>query len=49
MKQWRAEQAQREGVTEGCIANRLSRDKQKYYPNLRLRRVNQRVVFVQVP
>lgn len=49
MKQWRSEEASRLGVSEACIQNRLVRNKEKYYPNLRLRRVNQRVVFVQVP
>lgn len=45
LKQWVAEMAHNLGLTERAIHKRL---KQGYYPNLQLRRVNQRVVFVRV-
>jgi hypothetical protein len=44
MKQWRHEEAIREGVTDCAIANRLRRGK---YPNLKIKRVNARVVYVE--
>ena len=43
MKQWRAEEAIHSCVTDTAIAHRLKRG---WYPNLKLRRVNKRVVFV---
>lgn len=46
MKQWLAEEAQRTGMTITAIHNRLTRKPKKYYPNLKLRRVNKRVVYV---
>lgn len=45
MKQWRMEQAEREGCCENNIALRLARGK---YPDLKIRRVNKRVVFVKI-
>jgi hypothetical protein len=44
-KQWRAEQAAREHVHENSIWYRLKAGK---YPQLKLRKVNKRVVFVEV-
>lgn len=44
MKQWRLEEAARLGVSEGCIMSRLYRLKQ--YPDLKIERINKRVVFV---
>ena len=44
-KQWRYEQAEIKGVTEVAIFKQVCRG---LYPGLRLRRVNQRVAFVQV-
>lgn len=46
IKQWRAEEALRRGVTDSMISKRLKDGK---YPDLKVRRVNSRVVFVQVP
>lgn len=43
LKQWCAEEAIREGVSEAAISNRLYRGG---YPHLKLRRVNKRIVFV---
>ena len=45
MKQWRMEEAERCGVTDTAIAQRLGTG---WYPKLKIRRVNQRVVFVTV-
>lgn len=44
MKQWRFEEAVRQGVSEGAIASRYYH--LHLYPRLRIRRVNKRVVFV---
>jgi hypothetical protein len=44
MKQWRMEQAEREGCCENNICRKLSKGA---YPNLKIRRVNKRVVFVE--
>ncbi len=44
LKQWIAEQAQRQNLTARAVQARFNRGK---YPHLKLRRVNQRVVFVQ--
>jgi hypothetical protein len=43
MKRWWIEEGKREGVSEHAIAQRIHKGK---YPNLRVRRVNSRVVFV---
>ena len=43
MKQWRAHEARKHGVSESAIAMRLSRGG---YPDLQTRRLNQRIVFV---
>lgn len=48
MKQWLAEEAKRHDVSPAAIWRRLKVHPKKYYPNLKLRRVNKRVVFVQV-
>jgi len=45
MKQWRMEQAVREGCSESHVSMRLAAGA---YPNLKIRRVNARVVFVKV-
>ena len=45
MKQWRFDQAKREGRSENNIAQRLGKG---LYPNLKVRRVNKRVVFVKI-
>jgi hypothetical protein len=45
MKNWISEQRSDTGLTKSAIVMRLKRGK---YPNLTLRRVNQRVVFVRV-
>jgi len=46
MKVWLHREADKHGVNTNTIWYRLKRQPQKYYPNLQLRRVNQRVVFV---
>jgi hypothetical protein len=43
MKRWLIEESARENVSPSAIAQRLSRG---HYPDLRLRRVNQRVIYV---
>jgi hypothetical protein len=48
MKEWLSQQAEATGMTPSAVYMRLTRDKPKYYPNLQLRRVNQRVVFVRI-
>jgi len=48
MKEWLSREAEKHSVNENTIWYRLKRQPQKYYPTLKLRRVNQRVVFVQV-
>jgi hypothetical protein len=45
MKRWRMEQAEREGCCENNICAKLSKGA---YPNLKIRRVNKRVVFVKL-
>ena len=45
MKQWRLAEAARWGVGEHAIAMRLKRGQ---YPLLKVRRVNKRIVFVEV-
>jgi len=45
MKRWRMEEARKEGVCDIAIAMRLTRGK---YPDLKIRRHNKRVVFVEV-
>lgn len=45
MKEWLYREAKRDGVTEDAIVQRLTRG---CYPELKFRRVNQRVVFVKV-
>jgi hypothetical protein len=47
MKRWRMEEAERAGITPNGVAARLYRHKK--YTDLKVRRVNQRVVFVKVP
>ena len=42
-KEWRIDEAERLGVTPSCIAGRIARGE---YDNLKIRRVNKRVVFV---
>ncbi len=46
LKQWRYEEAVRLGVSPWVVWYRLRRRPLKYYPAIKLRRVNQRVVFV---
>jgi len=46
MREWRQAEAKKEGVSETAIANRLARG---HYPELIVRHVNKRVVFVTVP
>ena len=48
MKEWLSQEAKRTGMKPQTIYMRLSRKREFYYPTLKLRRVNQRVVFVQV-
>lgn len=43
MKEWRMAEAARLGISESGVINRLSRG---FYPTLRVRRVNARVIFV---
>lgn len=43
LKQWRAEEAERCGIGQNAVDRRMAAGK---YPNLKLRRVNKRVVFV---
>jgi hypothetical protein len=45
MKVWRAEEARRLGIGEIAVAMRITRGK---YLGLKVRRVNARVVFVQI-
>lgn len=45
LKQWLTEQAMRDNVTEPTVARRF---KHGHYPEITLRRVNARVMFVQV-
>jgi hypothetical protein len=45
MKQWRMEQAVREQSSPTMVAKRLAIG---LYPNLKIRRVNKRVVFVKI-
>jgi len=48
MKEWLSQEANRTGMKPQTIYMRLNRKPEFYYPTLKLRRVNQRVVFVQV-
>ena len=45
MKQWRMEQAKREGHCESMVSKKLAKG---LYPNLKLRKVNRRVIFVKI-
>jgi hypothetical protein len=47
-KQWRAEEALRLGISTGAVWYRLLKGRRHFYPGITLRRVNQRVVFVQL-
>lgn len=42
-KQWRAEEAERQGVTEDRILKWVAKGK---YPALRIKRINRKMVFV---
>lgn len=46
MKQWRYQEALKHGVAETTIATWITRGK---YPNLSVKRINKRVVFVELP
>jgi len=46
MKEWLHIEAKKHRVTITTIQKRLYRNKEKYYPNIQIRRVNQRVIFV---
>jgi len=48
MKEWLSQEAKRTGMKPQTIYMRLSRKREFYYPTLKLRRVNQRVVFMLV-
>jgi len=48
MKQWCVLEAIRTGLSTSAIWYRLSRHRRKYYPNLEVHHVNQRVVLVKV-
>lgn len=48
MKEWIEHEAAKSYISHSAVWNRIHRNKLKYYPNLVLRRVNQRVVFVQI-
>lgn len=46
MKEWRKTEALKQGVSEAAVANQLWRGK---WPQLQIRRVTKRTVFVGVP
>jgi len=48
LKRWLFEEARRTGLTTNAIRSRIDRQREFYYPRLQMRRVNARVVFVEV-